>query len=530
MKAIGTMAMILGLAACATGQTDIALLDGPRDGRIWFSPLIVVSDKAPLTPAGAAEPGEQLLAGPLPKPEWFAGRGGRTSLLRLASPGAAAYRVHFDEFHLPTGARLFLYGLDATGNLTGAFGPYAGAGPLGTGEFRSRIVPGAVAVIELQGGEADEWPFHFGRISRIDSQGLAQLREAGDPGLTESEADRKPGYTELHPCVVRGQQEQCQLVDRKLVFEGDIVVGDLDEVDSSKDGHSKSGPRESIGITGAQYRWPSGRIPYAILNTLYTTPNDPVIPDARVVAAVQYWNNNLPGLLVPWTDETDYIMFRRAGGSECSSEHVGKHGRVQYINISEACSFGNIVHEIGHAAGLWHEHTREDRDNYVTILWENIQTDPDMRDQFTKHVNDGDDIGAYDYGSIMHYGRFAFTGNGQATIQTIPAGIPIGQRLALSAGDIAGVKKVQCTYTLDVASITVPYFGGQYDLNVTAPDYCGWTAASGSYWLTIASGASGSGNGRVRMTILPNFFAVPRTATVTIGGRPVAVLQVPGPH
>ena len=65
-----------------------------------------------------------------------------------------------------------------------------------------------------------------------------------------------------------------------------------------------------------------------------------------------------------------------------------------------------------------------------------------MQFNFSQHIQDGDDLGAYDYGSIMHYPRTAFSINGQDTVvakHALPPGVVMGQRSALSAGDIAGV-------------------------------------------------------------------------------------------
>lgn len=60
-------------------------------------------------------------------------------------------------------------------------------------------------------------------------------------------------------------------------------------------------------------------------------------------------------------------------GRCCS--YVGRRGNgPQAISIGKNCDkFGIVVHELGHVIGFWHEHTRPDRDDHVTIIRDNIQ-------------------------------------------------------------------------------------------------------------------------------------------------------------
>ena len=97
----------------------------------------------------------------------------------------------------------------------------------------------------------------------------------------------------------------------------------------------------------------------------------------------------------------------------------------------------NIVHELGHTIGLWHEQSRLDRDAYVKIVWENIYEQHWYN--FNQHITDGKDYGDYDYQSIMHYSAFAFSKNHQKTILPLQNDVEIGQRQFLSTKDIAAV-------------------------------------------------------------------------------------------
>ena len=42
--------------------------------------------------------------------------------------------------------------------------------------------------------------------------------------------------------------------------------------------------------------------------------------------------------------------------------------------ISSSCSVGNMMHELLHTLGLFHEQSRTDRDQYVTINTQNIRS------------------------------------------------------------------------------------------------------------------------------------------------------------
>jgi hypothetical protein len=224
------------------------------------------------------------------------------------------------------------------------------------------------------------------------------------------------------PFARTAQRLNVDVINNMVILEGDIILGPLVSFEGDN----------AVAIDGAQYRWPNSVIPYQI------TPGHPKTADIQW--AINHVNSTTNLCLVARTNQADYIRFVSGGG--CSS-WVGRQGGAQDIVIG-SCSPGSIAHEICHAAGLFHEHTRADRDNFVTINWANITAGKEHN--FQKHVADGTDIGSYDYGSIMHYGTHGFSKNGQPTISIkMPpgnAGTVIGQRNGLSPKDIAGINNL----------------------------------------------------------------------------------------
>jgi astacin len=235
---------------------------------------------------------------------------------------------------------------------------------------------------------------------------------------------------------------QYSVVNELAMFEGDIVLGTVQQMEQGTHQLRErmvtlplrdvdSDVAQAVGITGQRFRWPDGLMPYVI---------DDGLPNAeRVLNAIAHWERRTMMRFVERTSDNaaqylNYVHFIRSDG--CWAE-VGMQGDgLQEIGLSDTCNFGSAVHEIGHAWGLWHEQSREDRDDFVRINWQNIE--PGREHNFNQHITDGDDYGPYDYGSIMHYGMFAFSTNGP-TIEPLRAGVTIGQRDGLSQRDVDGV-------------------------------------------------------------------------------------------
>lgn len=90
-----------------------------------------------------------------------------------------------------------------------------------------------------------------------------------------------------------------------------------------------------------------------------------------------------------------------------------------------------------------HEQNREDRDGYVFIRSQNIETGRENNFEKAKPSETNFFGVGYDYGSVLHYSSVAFSKNGKNTIEPkMKTSENMGQRVGLSKKDIVKVNKM----------------------------------------------------------------------------------------
>ena len=70
--------------------------------------------------------------------------------------------------------------------------------------------------------------------------------------------------------------------------------------------------------------------------------------------------------------------------------------------ILNSLQVGTVLHEMAHALGSYHEQNRPDRNEYITLLYQNI-VPQQLMNFIIKPYNPFGILSYYNYGSIMHY-------------------------------------------------------------------------------------------------------------------------------
>ncbi|XP_055345169.1 zinc metalloproteinase nas-4-like [Paramacrobiotus metropolitanus] len=181
--------------------------------------------------------------------------------------------------------------------------------------------------------------------------------------------------------------------------------------------------------------WGNGKVPYHI-SELFGSQDKSLIHEA--IQGIERKTLRCVTFTARRTDE-DYIHFKP--GDNCSS-YVGVRGGMQplFLHPARCMQLGIVQHEILHALGLFHEHSRNDRNARVIIFEDEIMEGYEA--QYRVIPNMPTFGTAYDLESLMHYGPFDF-----AKSVDHPVIIPrydgiyrMGQREGLSVRDAAKLR------------------------------------------------------------------------------------------
>ncbi|XP_062405956.1 hatching enzyme 1.2-like isoform X1 [Sardina pilchardus] len=263
-------------------------------------------------------------------------------------------------------------------------------------------------------------PLALDNLSEEDNTVSNQIEKAAKK---EDDIPEEEKYT-VSALIEKANENGGQLLDDPEIREGDIAV---------HTGFQNADPCTSRGCKWPRYRDGLVYVPYYISNQYSSRER------ATIERGLQSFAQSTCIRFVRRSRQRDYVYIQSRGG--CWS-YVGRRGGGQIVSLARrGCVYHQVVqHELLHALGFNHEQTRSDRDRYVRIYYQNI-----LRGQaynFNK-INTNNLGTPYDYGSVMHYGRYAFSANRQPTIVPYPnANVQIGRATQMSRMDILRVNRL----------------------------------------------------------------------------------------
>lgn len=307
-----------------------------------------------------------------------------------------------------------------------------------------------------------------------------------DPRAVEQRADGQGWF----PIAGKMQLVYYSVVDGQAILDGDVVLGEVDDFTAVELGERE--PDRGAAIP--ERKWPNGTL-------YYTFEGLPEAHRQAALAGIAMLAGNTQVSFVERTNEPDYVAITYVPKGGCLSP-IGRQGGRQQVTLGDGCQAAYIVaHELMHALGIYHEQSRSDRDQYVTIHWDNIPDEEERNFKTFLEMGGGVNLGPYDFASVMHYGPTDFGIDGKTTISRKDGGV-IAKNKALSAGDINTINSIyvagpwqcgngvieateQCDFGGGNEAATL-YWGG--DGSTCGDDFQEVCEAGCGKWLTLTNG------------------------------------------
>ncbi len=212
---------------------------------------------------------------------------------------------------------------------------------------------------------------------------------------TQKTKDKKP-YGDLDDSFVPFDQEGNRYIThliksgKHLIYHGDVLIGDENDL--------KKFDGKVIKQKRAR-KWPSGNVPYILDEDLENYD--------LVMEAIEYLNLQTNVKFVPKSESHQNFVHITKGETDCYS-YAGMQGGKQEVFLTPRCGVREILHEFMHTLGFFHEQNRGDRDEYIQVLWDNI--DEVNQPQFKKIPIDFIGVRGrpFDFESIMLYSSYTF--------------------------------------------------------------------------------------------------------------------------
>lgn len=224
------------------------------------------------------------------------------------------------------------------------------------------------------------------------------------PGSDPSLQAPGPGREKTSDTDPLGPEDGGPALPEGFMLVGDMVV----PVDATANAAS--------GFYVTSRPWPNGILPIVFEAGVTASQRQTLFTLCNGV-----WGSVSNVRCVDRTTEARYIHVTKSS-SGCFA-HLGTHtvGPHQMNLQDNACwTQRTVLHEIGHALGLMHEHQRPERDQFIEVRLQNVRSGVESQFEIMRQSNIDYRTNVYDFGSIMHYSATAASSNGQPTMVARP--------------------------------------------------------------------------------------------------------------